>query len=759
MAGVGFRAVVTSLLFIIASLIPIMDSTSLDHNEPLFNSQNVTTEVRIHDINSESNDSETLIWYPNTPSNERIFQFTIMIDGITDPEDIDYCNLTMTWQYNVSSDNHLISVSLNKNNFVENEDGLILTYQYPYANNIFFGNYFISLDTIDTYGNNYSFSHQGIEVLERGYSISIIDNLPEDKLIFANGKLTELEFEIINIGVSYSNFDFLLTFETEMTAGWSDPLLYNDNLTSIWGGDSASISVSFDAPLDLISEPPPENLIFNLLISYEDDEGEIIELLNDSLTFNSIVVPEYSIPVISLFTDENRTELISDSLSTEPLDNSVSTTNGETIILFGNLTNYGFQTSSFEMEIETIDSLNLWNISVFIDNKEVIPNQESVYSLATSLQPLENTSFRIDFNVSNSSFDFQDVSIKLTETTNLQDSETLLTFINYQINNPILFQNVTEQNSTLSIGDILQNNSFEVQVLFGLNSYFFTSGFENQWILDVEMSNQIAILNSQNIFAYVVQNQTEELPIQFSINNKLPYNLIVALNEEIEIGNYSIDLSLTQLSSDEDNSLYFSKQINFNVLENSSLSVDNESQSNNSTNNTQGNNSTNNSQDNNSTNNSQNNSVNNDTNLTNNTSIDDGNETLVDNNSTDISNPPQDNSTIIQNIDYDTNDSTKSNNDNSKSWIFMIIIIVVVGSIMVFIIQKRRRNNLIQTTSKEPININPIMPQPIIQDLPINQVTILRQWTDANGYTWRQMSDRSVLWWNGHDWVPVNQNQ
>ena len=750
MAGVGFRAVVTSLLFIIASLIPIMDSSSLDHNEPLFNSQNVTTEVRIHDINSESNDSEALIWYPNTPSNERIFQFTIMIDGITDPEDIDYCNLTMTWQYNVSSDNHLISVSLNKNNFVENEDGLILTYQYPYANNIFFGNYFISLDTIDTYGNNYSFSHQGIEVLERGYSISIIDNLPEDKLIFANGKLTELEFEIINIGVSYSNFDFLLTFETEMTAGWSDPLLYNDNLTSIWGGDSASISVSFDAPLDLISEPPPENLIFNLLISYEDDEGEIIELLNDSLTFNSIVVPEYSIPVISLFTDENRTELISDSLSTEPLDNSVSTTNGESIILFGNLTNYGFETSSFEMEIETIDSLNLWNISVFIDNKEVIPNQESVYSLATSLQPLENTSFRIEFNVSNSSFDFQDVSIKLTETTNLQDSETLLTFINYQINNPILFQNVTEQNSTLSIGDILQNNSFEVQVLFELNSYFFTSGFENQWILDVEMSNQIAILNSQNIFAYVVQNQTEELPIQFSINNKLPYNLIVALNEEIEIGNYSINLSLTQLASDEDNSLYFSKQINFNVLENSSLSVDNESQNNNSTNN---------SQDNNSTNNSQNNSVNNDTNLTNNTSVDDGNETLVDNNSTDISNPPQDNGTIIQNTDYDTNDSTKSNNDNSKSWIFMIIIIVVVGSIMVFIIQKRRRNNSIQTTSKEPININPILPQPIIQDLPLNQVTILRQWTDANGYTWRQMSDRSVLWWNGHDWVPVNQNQ
>ena len=31
-------------------------------------------------------------------------------------------------------------------------------------------------------------------------------------------------------------------------------------------------------------------------------------------------------------------------------------------------------------------------------------------------------------------------------------------------------------------------------------------------------------------------------------------------------------------------------------------------------------------------------------------------------------------------------------------------------------------------------------------------VTQVQQWTDESGYTWRQMSDESIQWWNGTDW-------
>ncbi len=751
MAEARLRAGVATLLFIIASFSPIFNYNTLDGDKSFFTSENISTEVRIHDTGSGWNDSEVLIWYPNQPDGERIFQFTIMIDGISNIQQIDYCNLTMTWQYNISSENHLISTSLNKNNFFEINGILWLTYQYPYANNIFFGNYLINLETVDINGINYSFSHQGIEVLERGSTISTIDNFPKDKIIFANGKLTELEFEITNTGVSYSNFDILMTLETNMPSGWNQPLLFNDNYSSLWGGNSISMSISFDAPLDLTSQPPPENITINILISYENDEGEIVELSNDSLLFTSVIVPENSIPYVSFFTDENRTNLIADSLSLEPLDNSVATINGESITLFGNLTNYGFQTSSYEMVIEIVDSSNLWNISVFINDKEVMAGQDSTYSIGTNIEPLEKVYFSIEFNLLGSTFDIQDISIKLTEINNLEDSEILLTFLNYQINNPIIIGNISDQNSTFAIGDILQNESFEFEVLFQLNTYFLTQGFINQWSLELEMENDLAILNSGNVFGYLIQNQSNELPFQFSLNNKLPYTLQVILNEKIDTGNYTIKLTLTQISDDENNSLYFDREISFNVLENISLNVDNDSQSNNSTNNTT-NNSTNNT-----TNNSQNTSGNSDSNLTNN-SIDDKNNTLIDNNTSNLSDQTQNNSSV-QNNDNEVDDSAKSNDSDSNSWIFISIIIFIMGSIVILIVRKRRPQNSIQTISKDPVIIENNTPIPIIQDLGVAQPTILRQWTDANGYTWRQMSDRSVLWWNGHNWVPVNQNQ
>ena len=99
------------------------------------------------------------------------------------------------------------------------------------------------------------------------------------------------------------------------------------------------------------------------------------------------------------------------------------------------------------------------------------------------------------------------------------------------------------------------------------------------------MENDLAILNSENVFAYLIQNQSNELPFQFSLNNKLPYTLQVILNEEIDAGNYNFKLTLIQISDDENNSLYFEREISFNVLENISLNVDNDSQSNNSTDN------------------------------------------------------------------------------------------------------------------------------------------------------------------------------
>ena len=59
------------------------------------------------------------------------------------------------------------------------------------------------------------------------------------------------------------------------------------------------------------------------------------------------------------------------------------------------------------MIIEIVDSSNQWNISVFINDKEVIPGQNSAYAIGTSIEPLGKVFFNIVFNPLNSTFDVQ----------------------------------------------------------------------------------------------------------------------------------------------------------------------------------------------------------------------------------------------------------------------------------------------------------------------------------------------------------------
>ena len=50
------------------------------------------------------------------------------------------------------------------------------------------------------------------------------------------------------------------------------------------------------------------------------------------------------------------------------------------------------------------------------------------------------------------------------------------------------------------------------------------------------------------------------------------------------------------------------------------------------------------------------------------------------------------------------------------------------------------------------------MPEPVAQPEPVAapaEPTVVNQWTDDNGHTWRVMSDGTNRWWNGTDWQKV----
>ena len=95
-------------------------------------------------------------------------------------------------------------------------------------------------------------------------------------------------------------------------------------------------------------------------------------------------------------------------------------------------------------------------------------------------------------------------------------------------------------------------------------------------------------------------------------------------------------------------------------------------------------------------------------------------------------------------------DSTKIATEESSMPTYLIIGLVIAALVAAVVIIRARRSSATnqimtnKTTAELPM---PALPLP---GLPIASApVVMQQWTDDNGYSWRQMSDRTIMWWNG----------
>jgi hypothetical protein len=104
-------------------------------------------------------------------------------------------------------------------------------------------------------------------------------------------------------------------------------------------------------------------------------------------------------------------------------------------------------------------------------------------------------------------------------------------------------------------------------------------------------------------------------------------------------------------------------------------------------------------------------------------------------------------------------DATNTATEESNMPTYFIIGLVIAALVAAVVIIRARKSSETQQIVSNKTTTQLPMPALPLPGLPIpSAVVVLQEWTDDNGYSWRHMSDRTIMWWNGSDWIPYGKN-
>ena len=101
--------------------------------------------------------------------------------------------------------------------------------------------------------------------------------------------------------------------------------------------------------------------------------------------------------------------------------------------------------------------------------------------------------------------------------------------------------------------------------------------------------------------------------------------------------------------------------------------------------------------------------------------------------------------------------STVAENEDSNTSLFIIIggiITIALGAAMFTMRKKSNPLTESEPSFNQTMMVEPAVPMGQHMPLPIpaTQATVVNQWTDEAGNTWRAMDNGTTMWWNGTDW-------
>lgn len=742
------------IMLLLASSLHNLGAKEIDDLSKNINSVSKNTnshEVKIHHLGASWNDTQQIDWYPLQTDFYRTVQFTVRVNSVANPSDIVSSELTMIWSGNVSSQDATFSADLVSADFDLVEGVLEAIVNFQYQTNTDIGDYEITLSTTTTDGDLPNFEHSGITIQQNG--VFIENSVADYGILFSHDTTTEVELIYTNVGFEELEIDCQIL--TNLPSSWIVTTDQNE-LFNIFPTENYSLTYEITPPNDAIPGDLSEKFEFQISLSYDDGEA-FVELSQILLDFSNQLVPYESRTILTTFSDAEMQIPISFSdqeVYGKP-NNEQETLfpiNNRTASVYLEIQNFGAQSSDLSLSLSISGNVNEIQYNLFDSMGQALEEKESAFNLEL-FQPLEKRLLRVDLTLSNDAVElFKEVYVA---TTNNDWNST--TTIGLFVANPD-FSDLLD--CDVSSIQLMQNESSMANITINNNSIGIFNLFDDRWTLTSSIDFTEGTQNP-----ITINSNSQYYNSFFSIESDRQVMFDIITDQSTDSGNYTVTFSLTHSPLIGTSDFIIDKQIIVEViaLPDNNNQTDDENNTG-SNNNTGGNNNSDNNTSGPHNNNSDNNTsqpIDNNTSNQTNEQLDSDKDGIADSSDdcpNTIENAIVDSKGCIISTNDEQNDSSDTetaatNTDDYNTIIIPIIAVICIVGIAFVIVKKKNRNSTSSEKQSAEITLPPIMPAPINLE-PV----VLQQWTDEKGYSWRQMSDQTILWWNGSEWINYGKN-
>ena len=404
--------------------------------------------------------------------------------------------------------------------------------------------------------------------MEHGIYLSLPSNQP-DTVLIAPGQTSSVEFLVEHTGSTSSDLEVVFDLARSLPSSWSDPIWDKPQGYSLQGGGtSARPILQIDVPEGDLSNTP-EKLEVEAR-AFADIDGTITEVAVVEIILNIEEVGVYAPPRVSIYEDEEHQIQISDSTRPEFYDETLShyVDSDEIGDFYIDIFNSGFDTDSFFIRVNEMPTS--WQYKFFDNDTGMELTEEGINSVTPDIGSHDILSIRMEVYPPTDR-EAQDIGLVSLDITSSGDSE-LQTESSFTVHRTfgILAEVISDSDGGVlgTVGPVEPGSDVSYTVRVSDTSDI---AGETTWriVNPKDLARNIDADMGYSSWDYsITDNQGNEvIVINLAAESYEDINLGITLPENVEAGNQTIYLRVSEEGVDSNEARYFDLPIIVKVEE------------------------------------------------------------------------------------------------------------------------------------------------------------------------------------------------